>query len=109
MELNHSTSGNGLVEPIPGIAVDSTPVYLKDLPFTLQTKITDKADSLISMGAVVVKDAIVQYWLFIPAGEVPKQVFVNLTDIGRAGDSASLRIVYPSINSVGEGESITRD
>jgi hypothetical protein len=107
MELNHhSTSDNGLVEPIPGIAVDSTPVYLKDLPFTPQTKITDRADGLIPMGAVVVNAAIVQYWLSIPAGEEPKQVFVNLTDIGRAGDSASLRVVYPLINGVGEDESI---
>jgi hypothetical protein len=73
MELNHhSTSGNGLVEPIPGLAVDSTPVYLKDFPFTLQTKIMDKADGLIPMGAVVVNNAIVQYWLSIPEGEAPK-------------------------------------
>jgi hypothetical protein len=66
----------------------------------------DEADSLIPMGAVVVDNAIVQYWLSILAGEAPKQVFINLTDIGRAGDSPSLRVIYPLINNVSEDESI---
>jgi hypothetical protein len=55
---------------------------------------------------VVINDAIVQYWLLIPQGQAPKQVLVAFSDIRCAGESASLRVVYPVIQRAGEEECI---
>ncbi len=103
------TSGEmmeGSEEMIPGVFVQPNAVYLKDLPYSPETSITRQQEGLVPMGSVIVNDAIVQYWLSVPPGEHPKQVFVSMTDVQRAGDSAALRVVYPLIQGSGEVESI---
>lgn len=106
MEQTSGETIEGSEEMIPGVFVQPNAVYLKDLPYLPELSITKQQEGLVPMGSVIVNDAIVQYWLSIPAGEQPKQVFVSMTDIQRAGDSAALRVVYPLIQGSGEVESI---
>ncbi|KAF7364551.1 Integrase catalytic domain-containing protein [Mycena venus] len=72
--------GDDAVEQLPGVYIQPNAVYLRDLPFEPQAAITDRAEGWVPMGAVIVNDAVIQYWLSVPEGEEPKQVFVSMAD-----------------------------
>jgi hypothetical protein len=71
-----------------------------ELPPINSFMVSTTSDSELPPGSVMISDPIMQYLESLAPDEVPKQVYV-------ARESASLRVVFPSVNYRGEIEAVT--
>jgi hypothetical protein len=96
-----------LIETMASSFVQSDAISTRELPFNEQLTVLEQADGLVPKGALVVGDPVLQYLANLPAGHAPRQIFVAFKDLHRvAGESESLRVLYPLINGSGEQEAI---
>lgn len=89
-------------EEIPADEEDGTPdgmIAARDLPFDQYVFVTTEEQGAVPEGAVLVEDAVVQYYESLGPGEEPKGIFV-----GKA--SEALRCLFPLINGRGTVESL---
>lgn len=97
----------GMAESLSQNYVQADAISTRELPYSAQFYVTEKAEGLVPKGAMIMSDPVLQYLASIPAGEEPKQVFVAYEDVKHVGgDSAALRVLYPLIHGVAEKESI---
>lgn len=93
-------------EPLPYLDDEEEPrleydaLSIAELPPLSTWVVTTNESEGLPSGSIVISDPYVQYLEALAPGQAPKQVYV-------AGDSASLRVVFPKINNNGEVESVT--
>lgn len=107
LEAQAGLPSSEILDPVASTFVQANAISTSELPFDEKLTVLGQAEGLTPKGALVVGDPVLQYFASIPAGQQPRQVFVSAKDIYRvAGESESLRVLYPLINGSGEEESI---